>query len=65
MNRDRLCHIHFGTILSYFYSKITSKEPSLFYLHDNTIYDLQGQRVAPQHMIEGHIYIQNGRKFRK
>lgn len=34
-------------------------------LHDNTIYDLQGQRVAPQHMIEGHIYIQNGRKFRK
>ena len=34
-------------------------------LHDNTIYDLQGQRVAPQHMIEGQIYIQNGRKFRK
>ncbi len=64
MNRDRLCHIHFGTILSYFYSKITSK-PSFFYLHDNTIYDLQGLRVAPQHMIEGHIYIQNGRKFRK
>jgi hypothetical protein len=34
-------------------------------LHDNTIYDLQGLRVAPQQMIEGHIYIQNGRKFRK
>ena len=34
-------------------------------LIDNTIYDLQGQRVAPQHLIEGHIYIQNGRKFRK
>ena len=34
-------------------------------LLDNTIYDLQGQRVAPQHMIEGHIYIQNGRKYRK
>ena len=34
-------------------------------LLDNTIYDLQGQRVAPQHMIEGQIYIQNGRKFRK
>lgn len=34
-------------------------------LHDNTIYDLQGLRVAPQHLIEGHIYIQNGRKFRK
>ena len=33
-------------------------------LLDNTIYDLQGQ-VAPQHMIEGQIYIQNGRKFRK
>ena len=32
---------------------------------DNAIYNLQGQRVAPQHMIEGHIYIQNGRKFRK
>lgn len=34
-------------------------------LHDNTIYDLQGLRVAPQQMIEGHIYIQNGKKFRK
>lgn len=34
-------------------------------LNDNTIYDLQGLRVAPQHLIEGHIYIQNGRKFRK
>ena len=34
-------------------------------LLDNTIYNLQGQRVAPQHMIEGQIYIQNGRKFRK
>lgn len=34
-------------------------------LHDNAIYDLQGQRVAPQHMTEGQIYIQNGRKFRK
>lgn len=34
-------------------------------LLDNTIYDLQGQRVAPQHLIEGQIYIQNGRKFRK
>ncbi len=34
-------------------------------LHDNTIYDLQGHRVAPQHLIEGHIYIQNGRKYRK
>lgn len=34
-------------------------------LHDNTIYDLQGLSVAPQHLIEGHIYIQNGRKFRK
>ena len=34
-------------------------------LHDNTIYDLQGHRVAPQHMIESHIYIQNGKKFRK
>lgn len=32
---------------------------------DNAIYNLQGQRVAPQHMIEGQIYIQNGRKFRK
>ena len=34
-------------------------------LHDNAIYDLQGHRVAPQHIIEGQIYIQNGRKFRK
>lgn len=34
-------------------------------LLDNTIYDLQGQCVAPQHLIEGQIYIQNGRKFRK
>jgi hypothetical protein len=34
-------------------------------LHDNAIYDLQGHRVAPQHMLEGQIYIQNGRKFRK
>ena len=34
-------------------------------LHDNAIYDLQGHLVAPQHMIEGQIYIQNGRKFRK
>lgn len=34
-------------------------------LLDNTIYDLQGQRVAPQHLIGGQIYIQNGRKFRK
>lgn len=34
-------------------------------LLDNTIYNLQGQRVAPQHMIEGQIYIQDGRKFRK
>jgi hypothetical protein len=34
-------------------------------LLDNTIYNLQGQRVAPQHMIEGQIYIQNSRKFRK
>ena len=34
-------------------------------LHDDAIYDLQGHRVAPQHMIEGQIYIQNGRKFRK
>ena len=34
-------------------------------LLDNTIYDLQGQSVSPQHLIEGHIYIQNGRKFRK
>ena len=34
-------------------------------LNDNTIYDLHGLRVAPQHLIEGHIYIQNGRKFRK
>lgn len=33
--------------------------------HDNAIYDLQGHRVAPQHMLEGQIYIQNGRKFRK
>ena len=33
--------------------------------HDNAIYDLQGHRVAPQHLIEGQIYIQNGRKFRK
>ncbi len=32
---------------------------------DNAIYNLQGQRVAPQHMIEGQIYIQNGRKFSK
>lgn len=32
---------------------------------DKAIYDLQGQRIAPQHMIEGQIYIQNGRKFRK
>ena len=34
-------------------------------LHDNTLYDLQGHRVAPQHMIKGQIYIQNGRKYRK
>ncbi len=34
-------------------------------LHDHAIYDLQGHRVAPQHMIKGQIYIQNGRKFRK
>ena len=34
-------------------------------LHDDAIYDLQGHRVGPQHMIEGQIYIQNGRKFRK
>lgn len=34
-------------------------------LNDNAIYDLQGHRVAPQHMIEGQIYIQNGRIFRK
>lgn len=34
-------------------------------LHDNTFYDLQGHRVAPQHLIEGQIYIQYGRKFRK
>ena len=34
-------------------------------LHDDAIYDLQGHRVAPQHMIEGQIYIQNGRKLRK
>ena len=34
-------------------------------LHDNAIYDLQGHCVAPQHMIESHIYIQNGKKFRK
>ena len=34
-------------------------------LYDKAIYDLQGHRVAPQHMIEGQIYIQNGRKFRK
>lgn len=34
-------------------------------LHDNAIYDLQGHHVAPQHLIEGQIYIQNGRKFRK
>lgn len=34
-------------------------------LHDNTIFDLQGHRVAPQHLTEGHIYIQSGRKFRK
>lgn len=32
---------------------------------DNAIYNLQGQRVAPQHMIEDQIYIQNGRKFSK
>lgn len=34
-------------------------------LLDNTIYDLQGLRVAPQHLLEGQIYIQNGREFRK
>ena len=34
-------------------------------LHDNAIYDLQGHHVAPQHLIEGQIYIHNGRKFRK
>ena len=34
-------------------------------LHDNAIYDLQGHHVTPQHLIEGQIYIQNGRKFRK
>ena len=34
-------------------------------LHDNAIYDLQGHHVAPQHLIEGQIYIQNGRKFRR
>ena len=34
-------------------------------LLDNAIYDLHGHRVTQQHMIEGQIYIQNGRKFRK
>ena len=34
-------------------------------LYDKAIYDLQGHRVAPQHMIEGQIYLQNGRKIRK
>ena len=34
-------------------------------LQDNAIYDLQGHRVGPQHLIEGQIYIQNGRKIRK
>jgi hypothetical protein len=46
-------------------SSVTTVAEDRTGLHDNTIYDLQGQRVAPQHMIEGHIYIQNGRKFRK
>jgi len=46
-------------------SSVTTVAEDRTGLHDNTIYDLQGHRVAPQHMIEGQIYIQNGRKFRK
>ncbi len=46
-------------------SSVTTVAEDRTGLHDNTIYDLQGQRVAPQHMIEDHIYIQNGRKLRK
>ena len=46
-------------------SSVTTAVENRTGLHDNTIYDLQGHRVAPQHLTEGHIYIQNGRKFRK
>jgi len=46
-------------------STVTTEVEDRTGLLDNTIYNLQGQRVAPQHMIEGQIYIQNGRKFRK
>ena len=46
-------------------SAVTTVVEDRMGLQDNAIYDLQGHRVAPQHMIEGQIYIQNGRKFRK
>ena len=46
-------------------SSVTTVVEDRTCLHDNAIYDLQGHRVAPQHMIKGQIYIQNGRKFRK
>ena len=46
-------------------SSVTTMVKDRTGLHDNAIYDLQGHLVAPQHMIEGQIYIQNGRKFRK
>lgn len=46
-------------------SSVTTVVEDCTGLHDNTIYDLQGHRVAPQHLIEGQIYIQNGSKFRK
>ena len=46
-------------------SSVTTMVKDRTGLHDNAIYDLQGHRVAPQHMIKGQIYIQNGRKYRK
>ena len=46
-------------------SSVTTMVKDRTGLHDNAIYDLQGHLVAPQHMIEGQIYIQNGRKYRK
>ena len=46
-------------------SAVTTVVEDRMGLQDNAIYDLQGHRVAPQHMIDGQIYIQNGRKFRK
>ena len=47
------------------FSAVTAVVEDRTGLYDYAIYDLQGHRVAPQQMIEGQIYIQNGRKFRK